>query len=339
MSLNNKKKIIIPTESYPGEKRVLVLPPSVKVLVDEGNEVFVQSNAGKGIEITDGEYEKAGAKIIHETIDLYANAEDGLIVKLKAPSPEEFSFMNNSLLFCMLHIDQNKERIYYLGKNNLIGLAMEEIRDLRGKRLVDQTHITGEIGVYYAMRHFKKMPEDMKAVILGYGNVGTGAITACSKLGINYKIMRREELSRLNMWLKDADLLINAICWPEEQRINQEYLVTREDIVNSKSNLIILDLSVDFPNPIETIKPTDYVNTFYIEEDRVHISIYGYPGLVPITSSKLYDFQILPIIKKITSNFKQNDELEKAIEKAVINPSNYEWDKFKPESTEVSKLE
>ncbi len=338
-------KIIVPKESFPLEKRVVVMPQAAKALADAGHKVFYQAGAAGGINIPDKAYEDAGAVLVSDASDLYGEAQGGIVVKMKAPTHEEFSFMKDSVLFCMLHIEQNKERLYFMGKNGLLGVAMEDIRDDKEKRLIDQTDITGEVGVYYAMRHSQKMPSEMKAVILGYGNVATGAITACSRLGINYKIMRKKELKHLPLWLHDADLLINAISWPEKQREKKEYLVTREDIKASNPGMIVLDLSVDFPNPIETIRPTNYLNPFYIEEDRVHISIYGYPGLVPVTSSRVYSEQVLPYALAIANNdgldsIKKIGEIGQQIHGAIIDPEKIgEWEKFKPLVSEGSRIE
>ena len=336
--------IIVPKETYPLERRVVVTPSSTKVLVDAGHNVYVQAGAGNGIEISDETYASAGAVIIADSVDLYAQVQGGMVIKMKAPSPEEFSFMQKAILFCMLHTRQNTARVYSLGLQELVGVAMEEIRDAKDRRLIDQTDITGEVGVYYALRHFQKMPQDMKAVILGYGNVATGAITACAKLGIAYKIIRRKEFKHLPLWLNDADLLINAIAWPEKQREKREYLITREDIQNSKPGMIVLDLSVDFPNPIETIRPTNYQNPFYIEEGRVHISIYGYPGLVPVTSSRIYSRQVLPIALAIAnsgglSGIHRPGDLGASIQRAIVDPSKMNWVQYRPQPPQASRIE
>ena len=335
--------IVIPKETYPLEKRVMLLPESTKVIVGAGNRVLVQAYAGEGIGISDADYLKAGAEVICELVDLYNQAE--MIVKLKMPTPEEYSLMqSDTILFCMLHCQQNPQNIYFLGLRGLVAVAMEDIRDNRAQRLINQTRITGEAGVYYALRHSLKMPEDMKAVILGYGNVSSGAITACAKLGMDFKIIRRDEFKYIPKYLTDADILINGIAWPQAERQKRNYLVTREEIVNSKPGMIILDLSVDFPNPIETVRPTTYSNPFYIEESRIHISIYGYPGLVPMTSSRIYSEQVLPLVLRIASNgglngIKNRGKLGKAISEAILNPQEYDWQQFRPEELKGSKLE
>jgi alanine dehydrogenase len=336
--------IIVPRETYPLEKRVMVIPKTAKVLTDAGHTLFVQAGAGREIGISDENYQKAGARIIDDDKTLYGKARGGMIIKLKAPSPEEFSIMKDSILFCMLHLSQNKERYYHMGKQNLVGVVMEEICDNKGKRLIDQTDITGEAGVIFSTRYFQKMPQEMNAVILGYGNVSTGAMAACSKLGIKYKIIRKSEFKNLPKWLVNTDLLINGITWPENARNAGKFLVTREDIKNSKPGMIVLDLSVDFPSPIETCRPTTYENPTIFVYDRPHISIYGYPGLFPVTSSDIYAQQVLPIALEIANNYglraiKKVGELGHGIFNAIANPKKIDWRAHEPQAPVGSNIE
>ena len=83
---------------------------------------------------------------------------------------------------------------------------------------------------------------------------------------------------------------------------------------------IILDLSVDFPNLIESCRPTLIDKPTYVVDGITHISIFGYPGLAPISSSQRYSRQVLPILLKIASA-KRLDRLPGYLKKAIINPN------------------
>lgn len=325
--------ISIPKESHPLEKRVMLLPDAVKRLIQAGHRILVQTEAAVGIRISDEEYAGAGAEILSDAESLYSLAE--LVVKLKVPSPEEFSLMHDTILFSMFHSEQNPDHVYYAGRQGLTVVEMESIRDNKNERIVDQTDITGKAGVYYALRHCQKMPDEMKALILGYGSVSRGAIDACAKLGMRIKILRKKEFPYLSEHLKDTDLLINGISWPKECREEKRYLVTREDIRISATGMIVLDLSVDFPNPIETVHPTTYAHPYYIEEDRVHISIYGYPGLVPVTSSRIYSQRVEPLVLLIANNggleqIREQGNIGTYIEKAIVDPTRLNWRQYAP---------
>ncbi len=334
--------IAVPKETFPLEKRVMVLPSSVNKIVSAGHVVRVQVGAGIEIRVSDADYEKMGAQMVTEAQDLYSGAN--MIVKLKAPNPHEFSLMENAILFCMLHSEQNTERIYHLGDRKLVAIEMEKIRNKKNQRVIDQTDITGESGVYYALRHFDKMPYDINAIVLGYGNVSSGAIKALGKLGANIKILRKSEFKYIEQYLDECDLLVNGISWPKIKRDAKAYLVTREMIQKSKPGMVVLDLAVDFPGVIETSKPTDYVNTYYLEEGHVHIGIYGYPGLVPVTSSRVYDQQVLPITLLIANNnglenIKKAGDLGEAVSKAILDPEKIDWQSLNPSQKTESPIE
>ncbi len=335
-------KISIVKETNQGETRVIMLPNEVSKLVKQGHEVSVEKNAGSQIFIYDKDYENAGAKIIGDRNKLFG--ESDLVVKLKAPTEIEFNLLNNNLLFSMLHHKQNPSYVYSLGKNKCKAIEIESILNDAKERLVDATDITGEVGVLYAAQHLKKMPQDSNVLMLGYGRVGSGAIKMCNKLDMNIKILRREEYPHIEYFLKNKDLLINAISWEKEEREKKNYLVKKEMLGFMNSGSVVLDLAVDFPNPIETCRPTSLNNPYYLERGKIHIGIYGYPGLVPISSSKRYSKQILPLVSEIANNeglenLCERGELGKYISKAIVNPEKIDWEKFKPRECEASYIE
>ena len=75
----------VPKEIKENENRVAITPAGVEELSLGGHEVLVQSLAGCGSGITDGEYQEAGATIVVEPRDIFARAE--MIVKVKEPLP------------------------------------------------------------------------------------------------------------------------------------------------------------------------------------------------------------------------------------------------------------
>ena len=77
-----------------------------------------------------------------------------------------------------------------------------------------------------------------------------------------------------------------------------------------------MDLAVDYPGPIETTRPTTLGDPFYLEEEIKHFSIYGYPALSPISSSRRYSKQIVGIVLEIAKKGLKN--APEYIQKAVI---------------------
>jgi alanine dehydrogenase len=282
-----------------GENRVVLRPKEVAALVHHKHEVLVEKDAGKGSHYSDEAYTKAGAKIV-ATDDIYKKAE--MIVKLRSPTDAEFKKIKDKILFSMLHTNQNPKRVKFIKENGISALEMESVKNDQGERYVDATDITGEIGVLYATQFLKKIPSDTRVLVLGYGRVGSAAIGMCNKLNMRVKILRKSEYKDIEHFMKGRDILINAISWPEEERKKKNYLITKDMLKLLNKGAVILDLSVDYPNPIETCKPTTLVKPWFTKEGVVHISIYGYPGLAPLSSVNRYSKQALPLIVAIADN-------------------------------------
>ena len=65
----------VPRETFPGERRVALVPGSVPTLTKGGLEVIVEAGAGAQAGYPDAEYVAKGAKIIPERRDLFAAAD------------------------------------------------------------------------------------------------------------------------------------------------------------------------------------------------------------------------------------------------------------------------
>ena len=86
-------KIGSPKELKNNEYRIGLNPSSVKTLVGDGHEVFIETNGGQGIGCSDDDYIRAGAKIT-AVEELYLNSE--LIIKVKEPTFQELSCINKN---------------------------------------------------------------------------------------------------------------------------------------------------------------------------------------------------------------------------------------------------
>ena len=81
----------IPKELKANETRISLIPQDVAKLVNNGNKVYVQSNAGIAAEHTDNDYMSVGAEICNSTEEIYNKAN--LIVKVKEPQVEEYKYI------------------------------------------------------------------------------------------------------------------------------------------------------------------------------------------------------------------------------------------------------
>ena len=65
----------VPRESYPGERRVALIPAVIPVLAKAGLEVVVEAGAGAGAGFPDAEYAAKGAKILTERAEVFRVAD------------------------------------------------------------------------------------------------------------------------------------------------------------------------------------------------------------------------------------------------------------------------
>jgi len=300
------------------ERRVILLPKEVSKLVEAGHNVFVEKGLGKGIYINDDEYVEAGAVLMTSKRDIFNKS---IVVKLKPPLPQEFKLLNNNLLLSMLHAEQNPPYVKALKERKAKAIAMELIRNRAGERIVQCSDISGEQGMIMAFYLAEKSPSDCNVLVLGYGDVATGALKIAFSLGANVKILRKGEYRHIKKILRNKDIVVNGIQWPKEKRQKREYLITCDMLSLLNKGAIILDLSVDFPNPIECCRPSPHNKPVYTVGGVRCLSIYGYPRLVPISSSKRYSSQILPILLKVASM--PLGKLPKSIKDAIIDPADF----------------
>ncbi|MCK5013591.1 MAG: hypothetical protein KAS66_07210 [Candidatus Omnitrophica bacterium] len=300
------------------ERRAILLPKEVSKLVEAGHHVFVEKGLGKGIYVNDEEYKEAGAVLTVSKRDIFNRS---IVVKLKPPLPQEFKLLNNNLLFSMFHAEQNPHYVRALHERKAKAIAMELIRNRAGERLVQCSRISGEQGMIMAFYLAEKSPSDCNCLVLGYGDISSGALKVAFSLGANVKILRKGEYKHIKKLLRNKDIVVNGIQWPKEKRKKREYLITRDMLSLLNKGAIIVDLSVDFPNPIECCRPSPHNKPVYTVDGVRCMSIYGYPRLVPISSSKRYSNQILPILLKIAST--SLDKLPKSIKDAIIDPANF----------------
>ena len=301
------------------EIRVILMPREVKRLLEAGHKILAEKGLGVRLGISDEEYVKAGALL---TKNRRRILRQELVVKLRPPLMNEFAMLDKNILFSMLHAEQNPKYIGMLKDAGSWAVAMELLRNGAGERLIQCTDITGEQGMIMALHLARKSPRECKVLILGYGAVSSGAMKVAFALGARVKVLRKSEFKYMRHFLRGVDILVNGISWPKEERDSENYLVTRPMLKLMDKQGIVLDLSVDFPNIIQTCRPSLIDKPVYMVDGIRHISIFGYPVLAPISSSARYSRQVLPLLLKI-ARAKKIERLPAYIKRAVIDPEQF----------------
>ncbi|MBR9699756.1 alanine dehydrogenase [Candidatus Woesearchaeota archaeon] len=178
------------------ENRVGLLPSSVKLLVANKHEVYVEKNAGTGTGFSDGDYEKAGAIILDNAVEVAKKAD--ILVKIKEPMQEEFTILEalaGKTLYTYLHLAAApKELTLELIKHKITSIAYETIeKNGRLPCLAPMSKIAGILAVQYSSQYLQKKyggrgvsmghvkgADTANVVVIGGGVVGKkAALTAC----------------------------------------------------------------------------------------------------------------------------------------------------------------
>ena len=111
---NRRITIGIPSDIQDDEKRVALTPEAVSLLVENDNEVIVQSGAGLGSNYTDKDYSENGAIISDSPARVYSA---DVVIKVAPFSEKETEYLKgNQVIFSYLNVLKLKEET--LSKTN-----------------------------------------------------------------------------------------------------------------------------------------------------------------------------------------------------------------------------
>ena len=119
-------KICVPKETKERERRVALVPESIKMLVKSGFEVLIQSNAGLSSYFDDASFTDAGAQIISDSKTLYSSAD--VLLKVNAPSAEEIGWMKpGAILISFMFAATNPGLVDACVKQGISAFSMDAI--------------------------------------------------------------------------------------------------------------------------------------------------------------------------------------------------------------------
>jgi NAD(P) transhydrogenase subunit alpha len=184
-------KIGVPQETAAGERRVAIVPETIKRL--EGFEVAVERGAGNAAGYTDDAYEQAGATLVDD-----AFADAGAVAKVQKPSAAELAKLRDGqLLVAFLQPLTDREGIEALAARGVVAFAMESIPRTTRAQSMDALSSQATVGGYKATlwaadrlpRFFPMLMTaagtvaPAKVLVLGAGVAGLQAIATARRLG------------------------------------------------------------------------------------------------------------------------------------------------------------
>lgn len=328
----------VPKEIKNNENRVALTPGGAGMLRMQGHQVLVQAGAGLGSGFTDEDYRQEGATIVAGAAEVWAGSD--MIMKVKEPIPEEYSFFKEGLmLFTYLHLAAAGDLANHLLDKKVTGIAYETIQLANGSLplLTPMSEVAGRMSVQIGAQYLEKMyggrgillggvpgvpPADV--IILGGGIVGTNAAKMALGLGANVVVIERSadrmrQLDdifdgRLRTLMSNpyniasavakADLLIGAVLIPGARAPR---LVTASMVQSMKPGAVIVDVAVDQGGSIETIdRITTHSDPTYEMYGVLHYAVANMPGAVPRTSTLALTNVTLPYAVDLANKgFKQ----------------------------------
>ncbi len=325
-------KIGLPKEIKTSESRVALLPSACVMLSNLGNTIYIEQDCGQLSGYSNKEYEDAGCIVLPTAKDLYANAD--LIVKVKEPQLEEYSFLDqHHILFSYLHLAANDRLIDVLTQSGLSAIAFEEVTDNEGNfpLLKPMSIIAGKLAAQYASvllhRHNGGRGvlidsindvEGANVTVLGMGVAGRAAVehfmgVGCGVTIIDKDPVKLQQAKKLDEKIQvfkstpeniyntiiHSDAVIGAVLIPGARA---PIVVKRDWVKDMPSGAVIVDIAIDQGGCIENIKPTTYENPTYIDNDVLHFAVQNIPAAVPRTASQALSNAILRTVTLIAAD-------------------------------------
>ncbi len=317
----------VPKEIKTHEYRVGLVPSSVRELVQTGNKVLVQSNAGVGIGITNENFVEVGATIIDTAEEIFATAD--MVVKVKEPQPNECMMLREGqVLFTYLHLAPDPKQANLLIKSGCIAIAYETVTDRDGRLplLTPMSEVAGRMSVQAGATSLEKVNggsgillggvpgvAPARVIVIGGGVVGTNAIRmAIGKESyvtvIDKSLPRLQALdyqfgAKLNTifattdtieeYVTDADLIIGAVLVPGG---SAPKLVRKAMLKKMRPGSVMVDVAIDQGGCFETSRPTTHDDPTFIVDDVVHYCVANMPGAVPRTATFALNNATVPFV-------------------------------------------
>ena len=326
-------KIGVPKEVKNNEYRVAITPAGVHELVGLGHQVFVQKDAGVGSSLPDDVYVAAGASMLADVDDVWA--EGDLILKVKEPIAEEYHRMRkDQVLFTYLHLAASQECTDALLEAGTTAIAYETVQLPDGTLplLAPMSEVAGrlaaQVGSYHLMRPVGGRGTLMggvpgvyaaKVVIIGAGVAGVNA--AAIALGMQAEVLLLDRnVARLRQIdaiyqghcqtvvsnsfeveraVIDADLVIGAVLVPGAKAPK---LISNELVSRMLPGSVLVDIAIDQGGCFEDSHPTTHDDPTYQVHESVFYCVANMPGAVPHTSTYALTNVTLPYAVELANH-------------------------------------
>ncbi len=218
----------VPKETYPGEKRVALVPAVLPSLKKEGMDVQIESGAGVESGYPDAAYVEKGGTIVASRQELFERAHVIAQVRISGANPEQGKtdlplMQHNQVIVGMAEALSNPQSVQELTARQVRAFAMELMPRITRAQSMDVLSSMGTVAGYKAVLMAadalpKMFPMLMtaagtvtpaKVFIIGAGVAGLQAISLARRLGASveaYDVRPTVKEQVLSLGAKFADL-------------------------------------------------------------------------------------------------------------------------------------
>ncbi len=195
-------KVAVVRETFPGERRVALVPDLIPALTKIGAQVLVEAGAGLAAGFTDADYQNKGAEIVGDRAQAFAQADVVLQVRTLGTNPEagrnDLGLLRKGLIVIgTCDPLGNPQAVKELADHDVILFAMELIPRITRAQSMDVLSSMATIAGYKAvLRAADSLPKMFpmlmtaagtlkaaKVLVLGAGVAGLQAIATSRRLG------------------------------------------------------------------------------------------------------------------------------------------------------------
>ncbi|MGO1392199.1 alanine dehydrogenase [Agrococcus casei] len=321
-------RVGVPAETKNNEGRIALTPAGAHALVERGHEVRVLAGAGVASGFSDDEYREAGAIIVDTAEEAWAQE---LVLKVKEPTPAEYGFLTDNILFTYLHLAADKPLTEALMAAGTTAVAYETVQlpDRSLPLLNPMSEIAGRLSAQEGATHLKATnggrgilmggvpgTERANVVVIGGGVAGEHAAATALGMGADVTIMdvslprlrqldslygRRIKTLASNSYalaeqVAKADLVIGSVLIPGAAAPK---LVTDAMIKTARPGAVFVDIAIDQGGCFEGSKATTHADPTFKLHDAVMYCVANMPGAVPATATAALTNTTLPYVLKV----------------------------------------
>lgn len=321
----------IPKETAFQENRIALTPEGVSVLVNNGHQVVIETQAGEGSKYNDKDYSEAGAKIVLKREDVF---HAPILVKSAPVVQEDLPLLQpNQTVVSPIHLSVMKgEFLQTMMEKRITALSFENLKDQSGTYPIvrSMSEIAGSAimliaGQYLGSANSGKgvllggisgIPPT-KVIIIGAGVVGEFATRTALALGASvkvfdnnvYRLKRLQNNLGVRVWTSVIEPKILAkqlkTCEVAVGALSSEFgrtpvLVSEEMVANMRQGSVIIDVSIDRGGCFETSEITSHQKPTFVKHGVIHYCVPNIPSGFARTASQAISNVLMPLLLKIS---------------------------------------